>query len=301
MIIDVHAHVFIDPKMRILPNSTTLLSVADQLDVMDRSGIDKAVILPLASPEAALEKQSIGEILQICRDHPGRFIPFCNIDPRLTIGLPRKAEVADFEFILKQYKDLGCKGIGEMTANIYWDAPAMLNFLGASEKVGLPIIFHSTTPGYPGYGVLDDVGLPRLGKVLKKFPSLTIIGHSPGFWSEVSGEITIEDKHKYPEGPVRPDGAVPRLLRQYSNLYCDISANSGLNAFKRDEEHAFKFIKEFQDRILFGLDYCSVNDDRQHLAWLQNALEQGSISSQAYEKITWKNANRVLTLNINAK
>jgi len=298
MIIDIHAHVYIDPKIRLQPETTPHLSAAEQIALMNRMGIDKAVILPVVSPEPASEKQSIGEVLQICRNYPDRFIPFCNIDPRLTIGLPRQPQTTDFDFILNQYKDLGCKGIGEMTARVPWDDAAMLKLLAATETLSLPIIFHSSIPDGYGYGIIDEVGLPRLEKVLKRFPGIIFIGHSPGFWSEISGQITLEDKCKYPEGPVKPGGAVPRLLRQYPNLCCDISAGSGLNAFRRDPEHAYKFIEEFQDRILFGLDYCSINDDRQHLSWLQNALNQGSICQEAYEKITWKNVNRILNLNI---
>ena len=45
-------------------------------------GVDKAVILPLNNAETPAEHQSAGEVLGICDRYPGRFIPFCNIDPR---------------------------------------------------------------------------------------------------------------------------------------------------------------------------------------------------------------------------
>ena len=37
-------------------------------------------------------------------------------------------------------------------------------------------------------------------------------------------------------------GVVPRLLREYDNLYADLSAHSGYNALKRDPAFARKFL-----------------------------------------------------------
>ncbi|MFO7535467.1 MAG: hypothetical protein R6X19_07265 [Kiritimatiellia bacterium] len=44
--------------------------------LMDQMGIDKAVILPSVSPESPAEPQSMGEVLYIGDQYPGRFIPF---------------------------------------------------------------------------------------------------------------------------------------------------------------------------------------------------------------------------------
>ena len=76
MIIDVHAHVYADPKIKPHPGSTTFMSAKDQIGVMDRLGVDKAVILPLNNAECPAEPQSIGEVLSICERYPGRFIPY---------------------------------------------------------------------------------------------------------------------------------------------------------------------------------------------------------------------------------
>ena len=45
MIIDAHAHVFAHPRIKPMPGATTFMSEVDQLAVMDRMGIDKAIIL----------------------------------------------------------------------------------------------------------------------------------------------------------------------------------------------------------------------------------------------------------------
>jgi predicted TIM-barrel fold metal-dependent hydrolase len=134
--------------------------------------------------------------------------------------------------------------------------------------------------------------------VLKKFPKLKFFGHSQGFWSEIGGGLTLQEKNGYPTGKVKEGGAIPRLMREYPNLYGDISAGSGLNALQRDPEHAWRFIDEFQDRLLLGLDYCSPTNNMQHIEWLTKAKDDNNISPEVYEKIMWKNINRGLNLGL---
>ena len=298
MLIDAHAHVFERPRIKTAPDSTTFMSAAEQIAVMDHFGIDKAVILPMGSPDSIPEYQGINEILNICEKYPGRFIPYCNVDPRLHSTMFYHVDAGHFEFILNQYKELGCKGLGEVTCNIYWDDTALLQLFEACEKVGFPVTFHTTIANSPDYGLIDEIGLPRFEKVLQSFPNLIFFGHSPGFWTEISGEVKKEDKWGYPEGDVKPGGAVPRLMRAYPQLYGDISANSGLNAFKRDSRFAYEFIDEFQDRLMLGLDYCSVNNNMHHIEWLKAARDAGHISSEAYEKIMWRNINQAINLGL---
>jgi hypothetical protein len=38
----------------------------------------------------------------------------------------------------------------------------------------------------------DVPGLPGLESVLKAFPGVSFIGHGPGFWASISGELTLE-------------------------------------------------------------------------------------------------------------
>ena len=297
MIIDVHAHVYAFPKIKPTFGSTTFMAVEDQIAVMDRLGVDKAVILPLNDAENPAEPQSIGEVLYVCEQYPGRFIPYCNIDPRL----PRRPDLIateDFEYLLGQYKALGCKGIGEMTARIRWDDHPMLCMLEAAETLGLPITFHTITEDENCYGVIDDLGLHGLETVLKRFPKQYFFGHSQGFWSEISADVTSETKNRYPDGPVVPGGVLPRLMREHPRLCGDLAAGSGFNALNRDPAHAYRFIDEFQDQLLLGLDFCSVKNDMQHIAWMTAARDGGHISQQAFEKLTWRNANRILNLGL---
>ena len=131
MIIDCHAHVFLNPRIKPYPHvKTTFMSMEDQIKIMDTKGIDKAVILPVNNAEAPVEHQSAAEILFICEKYQGRFIPFCNLDPRTTDwGGDRNVE-GKFDFLLEQYKELGFKGLGEFVPNLYWEDPRMMNLLG---------------------------------------------------------------------------------------------------------------------------------------------------------------------------
>ncbi len=295
MIIDIHSHVYAFPRIKPSACATTFMSAAQQIAMMDSKGVDKAVILPLNNPESPAEPQSMGEIMYICDKYPGRFIPFCNLDPRL----PKRKDlitVEDFDFRIKQYAQLGCKGLGELTCRIQWLDSSMLMLLEACQRYEFCVTFHTITEDFDGYGIIDEIGLPGLEGVLARFPKLKFLGHSPGFWSEISGDVSSKDKNGYPTDKVAAGGRLKNLMRKYPNIYGDISANSGLYALKRDLEHAYEFIEEFQDRLLLGLDYCSVENDMQHIEWLTNAMLSGHISRRAYDKITSENAYRILHL-----
>ncbi|OHB45960.1 MAG: hypothetical protein A2Y13_05410 [Planctomycetes bacterium GWC2_45_44] len=301
MIIDMHAHVYAWPKIRSYRGSPSVpLSAEQQIEIMDLKGIDKAVILPLCAPEVPWEPQSSGEILHICEKYPGRFIPFCNMDPRMKANVGETV-VSEFVFHLEQYKELGFKGVGEFASRIYWDDPRMLVFCEACQKVGFPILIHMTVPPVHDYGVLDDIGLPRMETVLKKFPELVILGHGATFWSHISGNCKLAGKTIYDgtlEGPVEPGGRIVELMRKYPNLWCDLSAGSGYESMTRDLSFTYEFLDEFQDRLVFGQDYCVITNDMQHLEWLRQLRDEEKITVDMFDKITGQNCIRLLKLHI---
>ena len=139
--------------------------------------------------------------------------------------------------------------------------------------------------------------------MLKKYPELKIIGHSQPFWSEISAENTDELRNDYPTGKVT-EGRLPEMMRECSNLYCDMSARSGANAMMRDPEYAAKFIEEFSDRILYGCDISNNlhhPDPEIHISFdkfLDKMVEDKKISEENYKKIVRDNAIRLLNINI---
>jgi predicted TIM-barrel fold metal-dependent hydrolase len=128
------------------------------------------------------------------------------------------------------------------------------------------------------------------------FGGLRVFGHSPGFWSEICGDIGPEEKLGYPRGPVRPGGTLHKLLRAHPNLYGDLSGKSGITALTRDPAHAWEFIDEFQDRLLLGLDLGAPSDDMPQLEWLRAARDEKHVSDAAFDKVCGGNAVRILGL-----
>jgi predicted TIM-barrel fold metal-dependent hydrolase len=123
---------------------------------------------------------------------------------------------------------------------------------------GLPVIVHIDyefgEEGYPRPNYWYGGGIEALERALKACPETVFIGHAPGFWAHISGDRQFEHS-SYPEGKVVPGGKLVELLEGYPNLYCDISAESGCNALKRDPGFAFSFLVKYQDRVLYGRDY----------------------------------------------
>ena len=87
------------------------------------------------------------------------------------------------------------------------------------------------------------------------------------------------------------------LMRSYDNLWGDLSAGSGLTAITRDPEFGYRFLEEFQDRLLFGTDICEPGDLYAKIVRaFREAVDGGHISRGAYDKITHENAVRLLGL-----
>ena len=287
-VIDIHSHVILR-KGFLNTRGETAATAAELVQIMDRCGVDKMVILPLSSPEALHFIQSNEEALEACDQFPDRFIKFCSIDPRIeNNGLHH-----DFVRILQYYKDLGCKGMGELVANLWWDDPRVHNLFAGCQEVGLPVTFHVATREFNMYGLISEPGLGGLERALKKFPRLQFIGHSQAFWSEV-GPISDKERGGYPVGKVLPGGVVPRLFREYPNLWGDMSAGSGCNAVKRDPEWGYAFMTEFQDRLCFGLDICAPSNPTPLVDFMRDAVNTGKITRTAYDKIMGLNAVTLL-------
>jgi hypothetical protein len=251
-----------------------------------------AVILPGVSPEGDWETQGMGEVLEVCRQWPQRFIPFCNVDPRQLSNSPR----TPLDPFLEHYKERGCRGLGEITANLPFDDPLVQNLFDGCQRLDLPVTFH-VAPHIGGcYGLYDEPGLPRLERMLRSYPDLRFLGHSQAFWAEMAPLEKPADRLGYPQYPVRTEGVLPKLFRQYPNLLGDLSAGSGYNALARDKEYAARFCEEFQDRLFFGTDICAPDTEVLLDGLLKKLRDDGAISETAFGKIARENAAKLLGL-----
>ena len=290
MFIDIHAHAYRIKPMRYFCTAERLLERCDEI------GIETATLLPVVSPEIYFP-QAVEDILEICEKYPGRFIPYCNIDPRCLTNSPR----APLGEAIKYYKNLGCKGIGEIMPNLQMIDPLVQNLFACAEEEDMPVVYDGSAQLTGDFGLYDDPGLPQLEFTLQQFPNLKIFGHGPVFWNEIAKLETVGERTVYfgwrgnqivrlPNGPIKEEGTVPKLFRKYLNLHGDLSDCTAYNAFVRDEIYGPKFMAEFQDRLYFGTDICGedtpVEMDKLLISW----KERGKISQTVFRKIAYDNA-----------
>ncbi len=293
MLIDCHVHAA--RTQTITRKNGSYYPTAEQMVAkLDEEGIDKAVVMSGVSPECRMQYVPPEDVLDMCAAHADRLIPFCNIDPRSDSNSPDADLSRFFEF----YKGAGCRGLGEITANLAFDDGMVWNLLRHCQEFEMPTTFHIAPQAGGCYGLVDDLGLPRLERTLQEFPDLIFLGHSQPFWSQIGGDVTDETRGGYPRGKVTPGGRIVELMERYENLHGDLSAGSGHNAVSRDPEFGYEFLERFQDRLLFGTDITYVELEVELPGFLKQAVDGGHISPEAYEKIAWRNADRIFKLGL---
>ena len=213
---------------------------------------------------------------------PERFILGYAPDPRLPDACSR-LEAAHGIY--------GAKVCGELKCRMMYDNPDALRLFKVAGELGMPVTFHLQ------YDMQRSVKAPRhewwggtidtIERVLQACPDTIFLGHAPGFWIHISNDELWLDKTYPPEdAKIVLGGRIPELLRQYPNLYCDMSAGSGCRALKRDPEFARTFMNEFQDRILYARDYF----DNQH----QEFINSLNLATEVLEKIYHANAEKLI-------
>ncbi len=284
--VDIHVHTRMFKGIPRKGANTTYASPEELIDIYEHLRVSKGVIMPGVIVECALQLQSNEEVMAIVDRYPDNFDWFCNVHPQMGGNSPDY----DLSYFIEYYKDRGAKGVGEATANFYFDDPFAENLFYHCQKNDMPILFHIAPKLGGCYGLVDEIGLPRLEKALAKFPDLIFIGHSQPFWAEIGDDVTEDNRQGYPQGKIAKEGRVVELMRKYPNLHADLSAGSGYNAVSRDPEFGYDFLEEFQDRLYFGTDICAPSDNRPLSSWLDAAVEAGNISKRTYEKISRRNA-----------
>ena len=221
--------------------------------------------------------------LLIARDrYPDRFVlGYC---PHPTLG--------NAPALLKSAVQMyGVRVCGEWKFRIPFDDPRSLELFYMAGELGLPVVLHLDVPyllidGQRAYQPLWYGGtIDNLERAIQACPDTNFIGHAPGFWREISGDAPV-DSSLYPNGAITPGGRLYDLFDRYSNLYADLSANSGCTALKRDFDHARIFVERFQTRLLFGRDFYGGE--------LQKTLDALQLAPEIWENIFHANAETLL-------
>lgn len=296
MIIDIHTHITNDdfPEFSRAMLGRGPFTADILLKRMDMEGIDRSVLLPLPSPEC-LDYYGVAgnqDCIRAARKHPDRLSAFCYVDPRSITNYTDDGIAK----LLRIYKDLGCLGIGEMTASLEMDdiLYQRLFFNAGEEK--MPIIFHFKPQGSTSYGAIDDLGLPRTEKMLAMFSKTIFLGHSQCFWNELLGSLTEKTRCNYFKEPYETKGRLWTLFEKYPNLYGDCSAGSAFYALSCDPK-GYEFLERFHKQICFGTDRFTGLDEPIPgiITYLKDGLAEGKISAQSYEAIMHKNFERIIS------
>lgn len=203
---------------------------------------------------------------------------------------PRKPEAIDqLDAAIGIY---GVKVYGELKMRFMYDNPDALRMYRFCAEKKLPVIAHidyefDTGYKYPRPNYWYGGGIEAFERAIQACPETIFIGHAPGFWSHISGD-DLYDKFPYPKAPVLPGGKLVQMLRDYPNLYCDISAGSGHNALSRDREFSRDFLLEFKDRMLYARDFV----DNIH----QELIDSFDLPEDVRELIYSGNAQRLVPL-----
>jgi predicted TIM-barrel fold metal-dependent hydrolase len=172
----------------------------------------------------------------VAQAHPGEF----------RFGANEVTDLPEAPAEIEKYLRRGAVLIAEQKFNVDCDSPASEALYRLAADFKVPILLHFQHDTY-------NKGFERFHKVLEKFPTTTFIGHAQTWWANIDKDHN-DQKVLYPRTRVTPGGLTDRYLKEYPNMFADMSAGSGLNALIRDEEHTRWFLERHQDKILYGSD-----------------------------------------------
>ena len=294
MIIDIHTHITYKnyPQFaKLFTDTRKPFPVKTLLKTMDADGIDISVLLPLVNPENDAYFGVAGnlECVETAKKYPDRLIAFCNIDPRCMFNTPE----APLGKVIRLYKEMGCKGIGEICANLPLESPLYDNLFRHAAEEDMPMLFHFTGKSGATYGAIDEIHFPTLQKLLKKYPKAKVIGHAMAFWNEIDGDMKESDREIYPKNQIKKKGHLFTMMEKFPNIYGDISAGSCHNALSRTPEIGYAFLKAFNKKLFFGTDRFTPKTPAPILNFIKEALKNKKLTKAEYDNIMYKNFKRI--------
>jgi predicted TIM-barrel fold metal-dependent hydrolase len=180
--------------------------------------------------------------------------------------------------------------IAEQKFGVACDAPEMQAIYRIAERHRVPVLMHWQFGRY-------NHGFERFSRMLEQFPGVTFIGHAQTWWANIDAGHA-DQTVLYPKGPVTAGGLTDRYLRDYPNMYGDLSAGSGLNALTRDEAFTRGFLERHQDKLLYGSDCNDHVGSGEKCQGAQTiaAVRRLSVNRGIERKLLHDNAMRVFRL-----
>src|SRR5262249_29883073 len=171
-----------------------------------------------------LELGATETCIHLFRQYPKEFAYFGNELP----DIPVTRET------LQKYLKMGARGIGEQKFNVDCDSSHMQLVADIAREHHVPVLMHVQHNTY-------TLHIERSHPMLEKCPGVNFIGHAQTWWANI--DRNCDQVTMYPKGKVTPGGITDRLLSDYPNMYGDLSAGSGLNSMRRDEDQAREFLQ----------------------------------------------------------
>lgn len=243
-------------------------------------GVTKSVLLPAGS-KFGLEADCYGNdsVMALAKKYPKEFVFFAN----------EVADLPEARQTIEKYLKAGAIGIGEQKFFVDCDSKHVELIAALAKDYGVPVLMHFQNGKY-------NTGFERFHKVLEKFPRVNFIGHAQTWWGNI--DRNHDQTVLYPKGKLTAGGLTDRWLADYSNLFGDLSAGSGLNALLRDEEFTRAFFARHQDKLMYGSDCQDADTKVKECSGIKclEAVRRLSPNRKIERKILFENARRVLKL-----
>ena len=255
-------------------------------------GVTKTILLPAGRPvntasthnglSNGLQAKALGNeaCYRFAKAHPKHYLfAACEVP-----------DLPDAVQEIEKYLKLGGVAIAELKFGVECDSPEMQKLYQLAADYRVPVLMHWQHKMY-------SYGFERFYTMLEKYPKTTFIGHAQTWWANIDKNHT-DQSVLYPKGKVTPGGITDRYLTDYPNMYGDLSAGSGLNAFTRDEDHARDFIRRHQDKLMFGSDCNDLDGHGSKCsgAGMIAAIRRLSPTKDIQRKLLCKNAKRVFRI-----
>lgn len=212
-------------------------------------GITTTILLPAGRPVNSasthdgvangLQAKATGNevCMKFAQEHPKEFLFGANEVPDLPDAVQE----------VEKYLKLGAVIIAESKFGVECDSAEMQKLYALAQEYNVPMLMHWQAGMY-------NFGFDRFHKMLEKFRKVNFIGHAQTWWANIDKDNKDNPSALYPGTKVTPGGLTDRYLRDYPNMFGDLSAGSGLNSLLRDEDHTRDFLVRHQDKLLYGSD-----------------------------------------------
>lgn len=211
-------------------------------------GVTKTILLPAGKPvvRASTHHGRSNGLESTCTGNEACYKLAKQFPRDFLFGAVEVSDLPEATSEIEKYLKLGATMIGESKFGVECDSPEIQKIYELAQAYNVPILMHWQYKMY-------NYGLERFYKMLEKYPKVIFIGHAQTWWANIDKDHR-DQSVLYPGSKVTPGGITDRYLRDYPNMFGDLSAGSGLNSLTRDEDHTREFLKRHQDKLLYGSD-----------------------------------------------